>query len=166
MYLCGQKRIPKSCVTVYLTICAGIHSFLKNRSFCEQLERNLKTNMTNMENNPGNFCKGKWIWFRINGDSEDQLQTYFNDLATSNKFDYIYAQFEHTSEHGLHLQGMCYSMQQITSNQFKNILYPVIPAFGGLKSKNEVKEMDRHIKRQETRCSDLEPPNNNSLKAL
>jgi hypothetical protein len=113
--------------------------------------------MANIEDNPGNFYKGRWIWFRISSDSDVELKTYFNSLSMSNKFDYIYAQYEHTPIHGLHLQGMCYSMQQITATQFKDILYPGIPVFGGLKSKTEIEDMKKYVHSQETQRSDLEP---------
>lgn len=113
--------------------------------------------MASIENNPGNFYKGRWIWFRISSNSDDELKSYFNGLSTSNKFDYIYAQYEHTPLHGLHLHGMCYSMQQITAKQFKDILHPGIPVFGGLKFKKDIKDMKKYVHSEETRCSDLEP---------
>jgi hypothetical protein len=113
--------------------------------------------MANIESKPGNFYKGRWIWFRISSDFVDELKTYFNNMSESDKFDYIYAQFEHTPLHGLHLQGMSYSKQQITAKQFKDILHPGIPVFGGLKSKTQIEDMKKYVHSQETQCNDLEP---------
>ena len=113
--------------------------------------------MAKIENNPDSFIKGKWIWFRIKSDSEDKLSKYFSNLVKTAKFGYIYAQYEKDLEHGLHLQAMCYSIKSITSNTFKNLFFPGIPVFGGLKTKSEIIEMDSHVKRKETRCKHLEP---------
>jgi len=113
--------------------------------------------MACIEANPGDFIKGKWIWFRISNDSVDKLESFFKDLTSSNKFNYIYAQFEQSSEEDLHLQGMCHSNEQITSNQFKQILHQVIPVFGGLKSTKAIQDMDRHVHREETKRNDLKP---------
>lgn len=106
--------------------------------------------MASIEKAEAPFNKGKWIWWRISGPTAEYLKNQFEKLQESDKFDYVFAQYEESSEHGLHLQGIAHSINVITRPTICKIVTCQNFAFGALKSEKDVKAMQAHCEKDET----------------